>query len=175
MKQPYKAIKEYRALRWVRLDNAAKIYPAARRKNWSNVFRQSVTLTEEVDREILRSALDVTVEYVKETAVNIEDQVLLVAHSDRETYAKMLYDKLSAALSPKKIYMSEVFPGCGANIGPGMVGVFYLGNEIEEGMAARHRTKLQVDGRIITDPLGSWTGTPTDDIYDLPSQDADDL
>ena len=46
---------------------------------------------------------------------------------------------------------------------------------IEEGMAARHRTKLQVDGRIITDPLGSWTGTPTDDIYDLPIQDADDL
>lgn len=48
-------------LRWVRLDNAAKIYPAARRKNWSNVFRQSVTLTENVDRDILQSALDVTV------------------------------------------------------------------------------------------------------------------
>ena len=82
------------------------------------------------------AALDVTVEYVKQTAVDIENQVLLVAHSDRETYAKMLLDKLNAALSPRKIYMSEVFPGCGANIGPGMVGVFYLGNEIEEGMAA---------------------------------------
>ncbi len=48
-------------LRWVRLDNAAKIYPAARRKNWSNVFRQSVTLFEEVDKAVLRSALEVTV------------------------------------------------------------------------------------------------------------------
>jgi len=48
-------------LRWVRLDNAAKIYPAARRKNWSNVFRQSVTLTEEVDTAVLQAALDVTV------------------------------------------------------------------------------------------------------------------
>lgn len=48
-------------LRWVRLDNAAKIYPAARRKNWSNVFRQSVTLCEEVDTAVLRSALAVTV------------------------------------------------------------------------------------------------------------------
>lgn len=47
--------------RWVRLDNAAKIYPAARRKNWSNIFRQSVTLTEEVDIKILKSALNVTV------------------------------------------------------------------------------------------------------------------
>lgn len=48
-------------LRWVRLDNAAKIYPAARRKNWSNLFRQSVTLTEKVDVPILQNALDVTV------------------------------------------------------------------------------------------------------------------
>lgn len=48
-------------LHWVRLDNAAKIYPAARRRNWSNVFRQSVTLTETVDVEVLCSALQVTV------------------------------------------------------------------------------------------------------------------
>ena len=48
-------------LRWLRLDNAAKIYPAARRQNWSNVYRLSVTLTEPVDKEVLQSALDVTV------------------------------------------------------------------------------------------------------------------
>lgn len=48
-------------LRWMRLDNAAKIYPAARREGWSNVFRLSATLTEEVDKETLQSALDVTV------------------------------------------------------------------------------------------------------------------
>ena len=48
-------------LRWLKLDNAAKIYPAARSQHWSNVFRLSVTLTEEVDVDVLRSALDVTV------------------------------------------------------------------------------------------------------------------
>jgi NRPS condensation-like uncharacterized protein len=53
--------KEKKHLRWVRLDNAAKIYPAARRRNWSNVYRQSVTLFEDVDREVLKSALEVTV------------------------------------------------------------------------------------------------------------------
>ena len=52
---------ERKPLRWVRLDNAAKIYPAARRKNWSNLFRLSVTLGEKVDTEILRSALEITV------------------------------------------------------------------------------------------------------------------
>lgn len=49
------------ALHWMRLDNAAKIYPAARRETWSNVFRLSATLTEPVDRALLQSALDATV------------------------------------------------------------------------------------------------------------------
>ena len=48
-------------LRWMRLDNAAKIYPAARREGWSNVYRLSATLSEHVDVGILQSALDVTV------------------------------------------------------------------------------------------------------------------
>ena len=48
-------------LRWMRLDNAAKIYPAAARQNWSNVFRLSATLYETVDVAVLQSALDVTV------------------------------------------------------------------------------------------------------------------
>lgn len=47
-------------LRWLRLDNAAKIYPASRRQRWSNVFRVSATLTETVDTDLLQSALDVT-------------------------------------------------------------------------------------------------------------------
>ncbi len=55
------AKKKKGALHWLRLDNAAKIYPAARRRNWSNVFRQSVTLSEDVDTEVLRSALEVCV------------------------------------------------------------------------------------------------------------------
>ena len=50
-----------RKLRWMKLDNAAKIYPAALRRNWSNVFRLSATMSEPVDVEVLQSALDVTV------------------------------------------------------------------------------------------------------------------
>lgn len=50
-----------RSLRWMRLDNAAKIYPAAKRRKWNNFFRLSATLTEPVDEAVLRTALDVTV------------------------------------------------------------------------------------------------------------------
>lgn len=58
-------------LRWLRLDNAAKIYPAARRENWSNLFRLSVTLKEDVDKTVLASALDVTVRRFPSIAVRL--------------------------------------------------------------------------------------------------------
>ncbi len=47
--------------RWVRLDNAAKIFPASRRKGWYNMFRVSAELDERVDPAVLQSALNVTV------------------------------------------------------------------------------------------------------------------
>ncbi len=56
-----RSMSEEDKLRWLPLDNAAKIYPAALRQNWSNVYRLSATLTQEVDRQVLQSALDVTV------------------------------------------------------------------------------------------------------------------
>ena len=62
-------------LRWVRLDNAAKIYPAARRKNWSNVFRQSVTLFDDVDTGVLKSALDVTIKRFPSIAARLRKGV----------------------------------------------------------------------------------------------------
>ena len=60
-----------RKLRWMHLDNAAKIYPAAATRRWTNLFRLSATLTEEVDREVLQSALDVTVRRFPSIAVRL--------------------------------------------------------------------------------------------------------
>lgn len=60
-----------RKLRWMRLDNAAKIYPAARRRTWTNVFRLSATLNEPVNVNILQSALDVTVRRFPSMAVRL--------------------------------------------------------------------------------------------------------
>ena len=42
---------------WLRLDNAAKIYPAARSRKWMALFRVSITLKEPVDDAILQKAL----------------------------------------------------------------------------------------------------------------------
>ena len=60
-----------RSLRWMRLDNAAKIFPAAKRRNWNNFFRISATLTEPIDTAVLASALDVTARRFPSIAVRL--------------------------------------------------------------------------------------------------------
>lgn len=89
-------------LRWVRLDNAAKIYPAARRKNWSNIYRQSVTLCEDVDREVLKSALDVTVRRFPSIAACLRKGVFWYYLQQIET-APEIRDEYSYPL----VYMSD--------------------------------------------------------------------
>lgn len=59
-------------LRWLKLDNAAKIYPAARSENWSNIYRLSATLKENVDKDVLSSALDVTIRRFPSIAVKLK-------------------------------------------------------------------------------------------------------
>ncbi len=45
---------------WMKLDNAAKIYPAAKKRNWKALFRLSANLTEEIDPVILAKAQEST-------------------------------------------------------------------------------------------------------------------
>ena len=79
MQQDFEAINRFmdkvlspaRSLRWMRLDNAAKIYPAAKRRNWNNFFRISATLTEPVDVAVLQTALDVTARRFPSIAVRL--------------------------------------------------------------------------------------------------------
>ena len=47
-----------RELRWMRLDNAALIFPASLRKHWSNAFRISLNFPDPVDPALLQQALD---------------------------------------------------------------------------------------------------------------------
>ena len=45
-------------IRWERLDNTANLFPAIASQNMTNVYRISVTLTEEIDGALLQQALD---------------------------------------------------------------------------------------------------------------------
>lgn len=84
----------------------------------------------------MSKALALTVEYAKATATDIENQYVLVSHSNRQSYAESLADMVKKELNPKEVFISDVFAGSGTNVGPGMVGIYYLGTEILEDLAA---------------------------------------
>jgi acetyl esterase/lipase/NRPS condensation-like uncharacterized protein len=59
-------------LMWMHLDNAAKIFPAAYRRNSNHVFRLSATLFDVIDKTALQTALDATVKRFPTIAVKLK-------------------------------------------------------------------------------------------------------
>jgi DegV family protein with EDD domain len=83
----------------------------------------------------IQKALDATVAYLKEMATDIENQYVFIMHSDRETHALTLKEKLEASVTCKGIFVSDVYSACGTNIGPGMISVYFMGEPISEDLS----------------------------------------
>ena len=49
-------------IKWMKLDNAAQIYPSASNSKWNSVFRVSVYLKEDVNADLLQKALEIVIE-----------------------------------------------------------------------------------------------------------------
>lgn len=84
----------------------------------------------------MNKALDLTVRYIARSAIDIQNQYILISHSNRQEYAEKLKSLIEENMQAKQVIVSDVFSGCGTNIGPGMIGVYFLGEEISEGLTA---------------------------------------
>ena len=80
----------------------------------------------------VKKALDVTVSYIKRMATDVENQYIFIMHSDREEYANLLKEKIEKNIPCKKVFVSDVFSGCGTNIGPGMISSYFMGEPVTE-------------------------------------------
>ena len=88
----------------------------------------------------IKKALDATVDYVKSLAVNMEEQYLFILHSDRDDYANLLKEKFETTCNFKKVFISDVFSGCGTNIGPGMICTYFLGDPVTSDLQLEKET-----------------------------------
>lgn len=82
-----------------------------------------------------RDAIDAFIKYMEGTAVDIENQTVFVAHTNREAAAKLLAEKIKERFSPKEIIINTVGMACGATIGPGLCAAFYRGKPTSHDMA----------------------------------------
>lgn len=81
-----------------------------------------------------KRAFDAVIRYMKDTIEDPQEQVIFVAHSDREQLAQVLAQRVQEEFSPKEVVINHVGISCGASIGPGLCAVFYWGKEISENM-----------------------------------------
>lgn len=82
-----------------------------------------------------KNAFNAVIEYMKGTIENPQDQIIFIAHSNREQAAQLLAQRVQETFAPKEIIVNHVGMSCGASVGPGLCAVFYQGKEISEDMA----------------------------------------
>ena len=95
----------------------------------------------------IRKALDLTVAYAKKTVSEPENNYAVIVHTDRAQYAELLKEKIEAEIGFKKVFLTEAFSGSATNIGPGMIGIYYFGEDIAEDMAAEKAIMSELTGK----------------------------
>ncbi len=81
-----------------------------------------------------KSAYRALLSYIEQTIENPEEQVIIIAHSNRRAQAERYLDLIKEKFNPKEIYLSDVHPACGINVGPGLMAAYYVGKEITKGL-----------------------------------------
>ncbi len=92
----------------------------------------------------INKALDVTVQYAQRMATDIENQYILISHSNRAAYAEKLKELAESKLGAKKVFVTDVFTGCGTNIGPGMIAMYFMGNPISQDLTDEKNTMNEI-------------------------------
>ena len=95
----------------------------------------------------IKKALDATVAYVQKMATEPGEHYAFIMHSDREKLALSLKEKIESVCPFKQVFVSDVFSGCGTNIGAGMISIYFFGDPITEDMTREKETLLSVIDR----------------------------
>lgn len=81
-----------------------------------------------------KKAYRVLLDYMEKVIENPAEQVILIAQSNRLEQAQIYKQKIEERFHPKKVYISDVFPACGINIGSGLMAAYVFGKPISQGL-----------------------------------------
>ena len=66
---------------------------------------------------------------------NPEDQIFFIAQTNRLPQAEQYKKMIEERFRPKEIYINDVFPFCGINVGPGLMAAYYIGKPISKDLS----------------------------------------
>lgn len=81
-----------------------------------------------------KQTLDILIEYIEQTIVKPEDQIIFIATSNRHESAAKYKVLIEEKFHPLAVYVNDVFPSDGINIGPGLMAAYYYGKPISQGL-----------------------------------------
>ena len=81
-----------------------------------------------------KAAYAVLMKYIEATIEDPQDQYIFIAQTSRYPQAEA-YKKMIEKFSPKGVFIIDVFPFCGINIGPGLMAAYYVGKPISEDLS----------------------------------------
>jgi DegV family protein with EDD domain len=77
-----------------------------------------------------KAAYAALLEYIAQTIENPTEQIIFIAQTSRYPQAVEFQRMIQERFHPKEIYIKDVFPSCGINIGPGLMAAYYVGKPI---------------------------------------------
>ena len=81
-----------------------------------------------------KAAFSVCLKYMEALGTDLKDQIILIAQSNRPKQAAMYKQMIEEKFHPKAVYICDVFPPTGINVGPGLMVAFFMGKPISEGL-----------------------------------------
>ena len=82
-----------------------------------------------------KSAYKAIIEYINQTIENPSEQIIIIANTSRKAQSEVLKSMIEESFHPKAIFINDVYPACGINIGPGLMAAYYVGKPISDDLS----------------------------------------
>ena len=82
-----------------------------------------------------KAAYAALLEYMEKTGEDLSEQTVFIAQTNRLPQAEKFRDLIRERFHPKEIFINDVFPSCGINIGPGLMAAYYVGRPISKDLS----------------------------------------
>ncbi len=82
-----------------------------------------------------KAAYAALLDYIEKTVEDSESQIFFIAQTNRMPQAEEYRRLIEEKFHPKAVYINDVFPSCGINIGPGLMAAYYVGRPISSDLS----------------------------------------
>lgn len=82
-----------------------------------------------------KTAYQTLMNYIENTIEEPEEQIIFIAQTNRLAQAEVYKQMIEEKFHPKAVFINDVFPMCGINIGPGLMAAYYFGKPISKDLS----------------------------------------